>query len=72
MDPRHAGGITSLNWLSVQREELEEVTGEKEVSHLINSRNWMDGLKYTKELVSSSRTICMCSSVMVCVFSGIT
>lgn len=37
MDPRHAGGITSLNWLSVQREELEEVTGEK-VSHLINSR----------------------------------
>lgn len=69
MDQRHAGGIASLNWLSVQREELEEVTGEK-VSHLINSRNWMDGLKYTKELVSSSRTICMCSRVMVCVFSG--
>lgn len=69
MDPRHAGGITSLNWLSVQREELEEVTGEK-VSHLINSRNWMYGLKYTKELVSSSCTICMCSSVMVCFFSG--
>lgn len=68
MDPRHAGGITSLNWLSVQPEELEEVTGEKVVSHLINSRNWMDGLKYTRELVSSSRTIRTCSSVMVCVF----